>query len=426
VHLRATLDHERIRLAAGGRRIHLSASAHPLRYLLLLVIALAGCGVLPRNPVPPQKVGDAEIPGMPEIRAWGGRPSPAIERDLADSFAQESPADFPLAADGLIHYAHLALSGGGANGAFGAGFLKGWTETGHRPVFKIVTGVSTGALMAPFAFLGPAHDDDLHRLYTQTRTRDIIQLRLHSLLPQLLAGDALADSGPLANLIARHVDANLLREVAAAHLGGRRLYIGTVDLDAQQFVVWNMGKIAASGRPDALDLFRTIMLASASIPIAFPPVFFEVEVDGHRYDEMHVDGGVGARVFLTGGVFRVSGVREVVGRGPARSDVFVIHNGQLGPVVAPTRRTVRSIATRVLDTTGKSAVIGDLFRIYAISLRAGAGFHWVTIPDGIETAGSEFFDPERMSQLYDVGYRKALAGPEWSTAPPGLNNNYPR
>ena len=416
-------DPERIRSAVAGSRTRLSASASTVRYaLILLVISLAGCGVLPRNPVPPDKVADAVIPGMPDIRAWGGRPSPAMERDLADSFAQESPAEFPIAADGLIHYAHLALSGGGANGAFGAGFLKGWTETGHRPVFKIVTGVSTGALMAPFAFLGPAHDDDLHQLYTQTRTRDIIQLRLHSLLPQLLAGDSLADSGPLANLIARHIDADLLQEVAAAHRGGRRLYIGTVDLDAQQFVVWNMGMIAVSGRPDALDLFRSIMLASASIPIAFPPVFFEVEANGRRYDEMHVDGGVGARVFLTGGVFRVSEVRAGGGRDPARSDVFVIHNGQLGPIPAPTRRNVRNIATRVLEMTGKSGVIGDLFRIYTISLRGGASFHWVTIPDGIETAGSEFFDPERMTQLYDVGYRKALAGPVWSTDPPGLRS----
>ena len=425
--MRLTPEPERARFTGAPRRTRLSAAASTARYaLMLLVISLAGCGVLPRNPVTPDMVGDAVIPGIPDIRAWGGRRSPEIEADLADSFAQESPAEFPLAADGLIHYAHLALSGGGANGAFGAGFLKGWTETGHRPVFKIVTGVSTGALMAPFAFLGPVHDDDLQQLYTETRTGDIIQWRLHALVPQLLAGDSLADSGPLANLIARHVDADLLREVAAAHRGGRRLYIGTVDLDAQQFVVWNMGMIAVSGRPDALDLFRSIMLASASIPIAFPPVFFEVMADGRRYDEMHVDGGVGANVFLTGGVFRLSEVRKGSGRGQARSDVFVIHNGQLGPVRAPTRRTVRSIASRVLETAGKAGVIGDLFRIYTISRREGADFHWVTIPHGVETAGSEFFDPERMTQLYDVGYREALAGPAWSTDLPGLRNTSTR
>jgi hypothetical protein len=414
---------ERVRFAVAGSRARLSVLARTAHYaLMLLVITLVGCGVLPRNPVPSEKVGDAVIPGMPDIRAWGGRRSPAMERDLAESFAQESPTEFPVAADGLIHYAHLTLSGGGANGAFGAGFLKGWTETGHRPVFKIVTGVSTGALMAPFAFLGPVHDNDLQRLYTETRTGDIVQWRLHALVPQLLAGDSLADSGPLASLIARHVDADLLRKIAAAHRSGRRLYIGTVDLDAQQFVVWNMGMIAVSGRPDALELFRTIMLASASIPIAFPPVFFEVTADGRRYDEMHVDGGVGANVFLTGGVFRLSAVREGSGRGQARSDVFVIHNGQLGAVPAPTRRTVRSIASRVLETAGKAGVIGDLFRIYTISRREGADFHWITIPNGVETAGNEFFDPERMSMLYDVGYREALGGGAWSTDPPGLRD----
>ena len=187
---------------------------------------------------------------------------------------------------------------------FGAGLLKGWTDSGTRPVFKVVTGVSTGALMAPFAFVGPDYDDALRQFYTTTRSSDIFTLG--SVLWQLLADEALADTRPLQRLIARHVDAELMRRVAEAHLQGRRLYIGTADLDVPHFVVWNMGLIATSGRPDALDLFRKVMLASASIPVAFPPVLFDVELQpgGPRYDELHVDGGVGARVFLNGGVFR--------------------------------------------------------------------------------------------------------------------------
>ena len=121
-------------------------------------LSLAGCGVLPRNPVPPELTAAATIPGMPDVRAWAGRPSAAMERDFERSFQQESPGDFPRGADGVVRYPHLALSGGGSNGAFGAGFLNGWSATGRRPVFKIVTGVSTGALMAPFAFLGPQYD----------------------------------------------------------------------------------------------------------------------------------------------------------------------------------------------------------------------------------------------------------------------------
>ena len=251
---------------------------------------------------------------MPEVRAWAGRVSPAMERDFAQSFEQESPADFPRGADGVVRYPHLALSGGGANGAFGAGFLNGWSTTGSRPVFKIVTGVSTGALMAPFAFLGPQYNAALHEFYTTTTTRDIFAIgSIGSILISLLRGDSLADTGPLAALIARHVDAEFLRQVADAHNRGRRLYIGTVDLDSQQFVVWNMGLIAASGRPEALDLFRKVMFASASVPIAFPPVFFEVEADGRLYDEMHVDGAVAATVFLNAGVFRPSLIRERAG-----------------------------------------------------------------------------------------------------------------
>ena len=138
--------------------------------LLALGVSLAGCGTLTRNPVPPELTADASVPGMPDVRAWAGRASPAMERDLAQSFEQESTGDFPRGADGVVRYPHLALSGGGANGAFGAGFLNGWTETGRRPVFKMVTGVSTGALMAPFAFLGPSHDGALREFYTDRKS----------------------------------------------------------------------------------------------------------------------------------------------------------------------------------------------------------------------------------------------------------------
>jgi len=275
------------------------------------IVALTGCGTLLRNPVPPQLTGTAVIPQMPEVRARAGHAAPAMLRDLEQSFGQESPAEFPIGADGTVHYSHLALSGGGANGAFGAGFLAGWSSTGDRPVFKIVTGVSTGALMAPFAFLGSSYDGALREFYTTTSTRDIFIVgSLFNLARRLLTDESLADTGPLAALITRHVDAELMRRVAEAHDRGRRLYIGTVDLDSLGFVVWNMGLIAKTDRPEALDLFRQVMLASASIPIVFPPVYFDVVADGRRYDEMHVDGGVGARVFYNAGLFPPSARRD--------------------------------------------------------------------------------------------------------------------
>ena len=388
--------------------------------LACALLALAGCGSLLRNPVPAEFAATATVPSMPEVRAWGGQISPAMQRDLEESYAQESRQDFPVGPDGLIHYAHLTLSGGGANGAFGAGFLNGWSSTGQRPVFKIVTGVSTGALMAPFAFLGAAYDGALKQFYTTSSSGDIFgQASLLRMISQLFFGEALADTGPLASLIARHVDADFLRQVAQAHRQGRRLYIGTVDLDSMSFVVWNMGLIAQSERPEALTLFRRVMLASASIPIAFPPVFFDVEADGRHYDEMHVDGGVGAYVFFSAGVFSPAAARAKVAASPSRQDIYVIHNGQLAPVASPTPRTVRGIAIRVLDTAGRTAVIGDLFRIYVVAQTEDAGYHWVTIPRDFDLRGNEVFDPVLMSALFDVGYAQALAGGEWRTGPPG-------
>jgi predicted acylesterase/phospholipase RssA len=382
-------------------------------------LALAACASLARNPVPPELTDEAVVPGLTEVRAWAGRPSKAMERDFALSFQQESPLDFPIAADGTVRYPYLAISGGGANGAFGAGFLNGWSATGKRPVFKLVTGVSTGALMAPFAFLGPDYDDELRTFYTTTTSGNIFVRG--SFIRQLLAGEALADTAPLAALIARNVDAELLRSVAEAHAGGRRLYVGTADLDSQQFVVWNMGLIAASGTPEALELFRKVMLASASIPIAFPPVFFEVEADGRRYDEMHVDGAVGANVFLSAGVFRPARLRGDSLRGIGRDDVFIIHNGQLRAPPSPTPRNLRGIALRSLEASSRSGMIDDLVRMYVFALRERAGFQWIGIPDGVTPAGSANFDPEAMGRLFEAGYQKALAGPEWQTLPPGFH-----
>ena len=415
-----------IRLGAGQKTpmTPLQALAALARCaLLLLALALAGCSSLPRNGVPSELMSDATIPGMPDVRAPAGLPSPVMERDMAKSFAQESASDFPAMADGIVLYPHLALSGGGANGAFGAGFLSGWSSTGKRPTFKVVTGVSTGALMAPFAFLGQSRDGALREFYTTTRSRDIFALGAFlSTVGQLLFGEGIADTGPLIALIERHIDEAFLHEIALAHQSGRRLYIGSVDLDSQRLVIWNMGLIASSGDPDALPLFRRVMLASAAIPIAFAPVFFEVEAAGHRYDELHVDGGVAAQVFYTGGLFSARELRRKAGRGTAREDIYVIHNGQLAADAATTRRSVPDIARRTLMAAGKSAVIGDLFRIYALALREHSGYHWVTIPEGINLNGNETFDPVVMQQLYDIGYQMARAGPPWNILPPGVRS----
>ncbi len=389
-----------------------------IRAVVLLTgfFLLGACSQLPRNPVPVALMPEAEIPGMPNVRAGAGHISPIFEADLLQSY-QDEPKEMFRVADGTHVYPHLALSGGGPNGAFGAGFLNGWTKTGKRPIFKVVSGVSTGALIAPFAFLGSDYDQALHDFYTTTTTQDIFHL--DNLLFRLFFRESLADTSPLSQLIDGHITPQLLSEIAKAHQHGRRLYMGTVDLDSQRFIVWNMGLIATKGTPEALILFRKVMLASSSVPVAFSPVFFDVVAKGQHYDEMHVDGGVAARVFYNGGVYSSKVVRARAGLAESKEDIYIIHNGQLGPQPAPTPRLVRNIALRTLDSTSKAALVGDLYRIYAFSLAEKSGFHWITIPSDIDINGAEIFDPVKMGHLYQAGYAQALQGPKWALRPPG-------
>ena len=198
-------------------------------------------------------------------------PAPPLQ-ESAESLEQEKAANHGKL-EPVIY--GLALSGGGQDGAFGAGILCGWTEAGTRPQFKLVTGISTGALMAPFAFLGPAYDHVLKEAYTTISDKDVY--KAHKPLAILLSLvnikplPALTENKPMEELVARLVDDKVLAEVAREHRKGRRLLIGTTQMDAQRLVIWNMGAIANSGNPQALALFRKIMVASASIPAFFPP-----------------------------------------------------------------------------------------------------------------------------------------------------------
>lgn len=383
-----------------------------------LFVFLAGCGTLPRNPVPVEKMSIAQVAGMPGVRAWGGKTDPAFQQDILESVHQEPPGMFHLT-DGTLAYNALSLSGGGENGAFGAGFLKGWTETGKRPVFKMVTGISTGALIAPFAFLGPGYDQTLEDYYTGIQAEDIYKMRA---LFDVFGKDSIADSSPLARLISNLVDETVLEKVAEAHEQGRRLYIGTTNLDAEIIVVWNMGRIAGSGHPKAIELFRSVMLASASIPIVFPPVLIEVEADGERYDEMHVDGGTLTQVFFYAGVLNLKEAAEKLGVSSAKSKnvLYIIRNGKLDLEPKPIKRKLKEIAGRTVSAMIKAEALGDLYRIYAFTRRDNIDYNYVGIPGDYEWLSDEEFDPEEMKNLYDLGYKVAVSEDPWMKTPPGF------
>jgi hypothetical protein len=385
----------------------------------LVLVVLSGCTGLPRNPVPVNDIRRAEIPGMPGVRAWAGQVDTDFQADLVASVTQEPPGTFPLDENGYPLYHALVLSGGGSNGAFGAGILNGWSEAGTRPDFKVVTGISTGALIAPFAFLGPEYDRQLKAVYTTTRTHDILE-RLN-IFRILFRGEAFTRTTPLKQLIETHFDADFLEAVAAAHNQGRRLYVGTTHMDAQTLVVWNMGTIANSGHPDALDLFRKVVLASSSIPAAFPPVFIEVEVDGKRYDEMHTDGGTVTQVFFFAGTVNLGAVARAAGRAQRaghRGTLYVIRNGKLGAEPETIRRRLPEITGRAVSTMVKSAAFQGLHLIHTSTNASNLGFRYVAIPNDFESQADEPFDPREMKRLFELGHELGLAGSAWRDTPP--------
>lgn len=380
-----------------------------------LLLILAGCASVPeRNPVPPELTTQVGIPGIPEARFWGDEwPKFSEER-----FAEYTDADFQRYYSGIYGKPHnyLAISGGGANGAFGAGLFKGWSESGTRPEFTMVTGVSTGALTAPFIFLGSDYDDELETVYTSTSTKDIVEER--SLISAAFS-DSMADTKPLQKLIARYFNADVIDAIAREQKRGRRLFIGTVNLDAGRSVIWNIGAIAASDYPRRVELIHEVLRASAAIPIAFPPVVIPVESGGKSYDEMHVDGGTGSQVFVYPAAVNWPGITKKL-RVQGKPNVYVIRNAFLEPDYRGIKRSMVPIASRSIDSLIRTQGIGDLYQIYALCKRDGNDFNLAYIPSDFTEEPSEGFDPVYMGKLFERGYQMARNGYPWEKAPPGF------
>jgi patatin-like phospholipase len=312
----------------------------------------------------------------------------------------------------------LAVSGGGENGAFGAGLLCGWSVQGARPTFDLVTGISTGALTAPFAFLGPDYDPQLRAVYTQTAAHEILSKRS---IAAALFNDALADNEPLFRTISRYVDDRMLAGIAAAYDAGRLLLIASTNIDAQVPVIWNIGAIAKSGHPKAADTVRRILLASAAIPGAFPPSMIDVTVDGKTYQEMHVDGGAVAQTFLyPSALTRNRAERRRTGQPVVEAKAFIIRNGRLDPEWAAVERRTLGIAGRAIDTMITISGYNDVIRIYAITQRDGIDYNLAFIGRDFNETLPAPFDAAYMRALFDYGYRQALRGYDWAKKPPIL------
>jgi predicted acylesterase/phospholipase RssA len=387
-------------------------------YVLFLVSAAISATAEQRMPYTEAELENAIPMGIPGVRAWADAPLSVLKNQLANLG--------PLLTGQPISM--LALSGGGEHGAYGAGLLCGWSESGHRPTFDIVTGVSTGALMSPFAFLGSKYDDRLKALYTQ--------MTFHSVFsgnPFLgLFGQGLYSTAPLQRVVASQIDQKLLDDIATAYRNGRRLFVITTNLDAQRPVLWNMGALAASGSPQALELFRKVLVASASVAGAFDPVYIDAEANGHHFKEMHVDGGTAYPLFavpvrllaatgqVAGDDSGQDGGNSGQGSGHSGGQIYVIINNNLDPNFAVTKPKTFNIAARAFNTLVKASFYDTVLNSYIYAKDEGYTFNLAYIPNSFEVKSVGLVDQKYMLALFDLGHAQGVHGDAWEHTPPRL------
>lgn len=376
------------------------------------ITVLQGCVALePRQPLPSALSVGARPEGFPDsIRFWGDAATPDLRAALTRQYGQLRNTAVGGRPTVATRADFLAISGGGGDGAYAAGLLRGWTERGTRPVFEVVTGVSTGALAAPFAFLGPAYDDSLAEIYTAYGDDDLYR----SNGPLGLLGASMNDTAPLRLLIERYVTDDFLDRVAVEERLGRRLLVQTTNLDAQRPVIWDLTAIAAGDRSARRELFVRLLLASSAIPAVFPPQRIRVTAGDNRdYDELHVDGGVSSQVFFAPPQMRLEDIElQTFGHTRART-LYVVRNGKLGPEYQTSEEKTLSIATRSIAALIKGQSLADLGNLARAARASRTRFHYSAIPESFNGVADGNFDRRYMSQLYEVGRSVGRDG-RWS------------
>ena len=369
----------------------------------LAVLLLAGCASSPERELSEQAPSYATLPN-------GYDPLNPNEPSAIYAAATSTPGS------NLIRYLErkhghalnvLSLSGGGQNGAFGAGFLLGWRESGRRPEFDVVGGVSTGALLATHALLGtPADDAELEEMYTQVTNKDIYTNK--GVFSLLSGTDSLKDTAPLRALIAKHITAETLERVAAAYDDDRLLVVGTTNIDYFQTWVWNMSLIAKAGE---LELYRKVLLASASFPIVFPPV----EIDGHLF----VDGAVRSSVVVAG----MGGTEKPNPPLYGSGTLYLIDNGRFKHPPDALRRSLGTVAATTVSAMMNQATQTALTRSYFGAQFLGYAFKMVAIPDEAKIGKDPLaFDPKQMRAAFDAGRTLAKQPDPWSSTPPSVGD----
>ena len=386
-------------------------------FMALALLTSACVSPVTHRPLSPEEFARTDFASLIPYRWWGDESPPRLEaslKQLAPALKQRYPEAVDANPANAPMLSSLVLSGGGSNGAFGAGILAGWSESGSRPQFDYVTGVSTGAVIAPFAFLGPEYDETLLEIYASLKPDGIYRW---SLFGGLLFGSAVSDTTPMRERVKAYITPDIVAAIAEQQRLGRILAIITTHLDANRPVLWDLTAIAQQPMDQALPLIRQVILASAAIPAFFPPVPIEWEDDGKRFTELHVDGSVTRQAFAYPAQLRVDKLNEVLGL-TFRRQIFVIQNGNTASVYKPAPVKVLPIAQRALDVLLLDKLNGDIERIYNLARRDGVGFNMVAIPNEFLADGSTEFDPDYIGSLIDLGRAIGRTGDFWQDLPP--------
>ena len=360
----------------------------------------------------------AEIPGFPACRSWGDDALPKSTWRV-ENFRDQIQSDPAYDPNAPVHF--LAISGGAQEGAFGAGLLAGWSDSGSRPEFRVVTGVSSGAFLAPFAFLGSEYDEESQDLFSLYSSKEVVEKRI---LSALFRGKSLSDNQKLRKIIRSHFTPVEMEKIAVEHARGRRLFIGTTNLDTVRPVIWNIGAIASSGHPGAYDLIIDVIMASSAFPGIFPPQLFRVEQNGETFDELHVDGGPTTQVFVFPISFDTRAALEASGlKGPAH--VYVLRNAPIIPKVEAVEPKTLPILVKTAESLVNAMALMDIYHIYLEAQDHQVEFHLAYMSSDFREP-DEAFDPVYMRELFDIGYQQGAKGGAWESELPEFKHKRKR
>jgi predicted patatin/cPLA2 family phospholipase len=390
---------------------------------LLFVTVLAGAGcVKPRRMPPPPDAGYHPWQPVDAVDPFVSRGTPLAVSRGSSGVIQAGHSDL-VTVDPNKPRTILALSGGGMYGSYTAGVLNGWSRSGKRPEFDVVTGISTGGLIAPMAFLGPDYDDQMKLIYTRVTRKDIFTYRNWVSVP---FRDAVATTAPLRDIVDAAMSDSVILGLAAEHRKGRRLYVGTTNMDSRRFVTWDMGAIALRAESrDRADLkavrklILDVLIASCSLPGVFPPVPIEVELDGKKYTEMHMDGGVVSSVWVPTPVIEAAGLDpRLPPAAQPPAELYVVLAGKAFPDGGVMEPKLLPVLGAFVATAQAAQNRRDLSNLYHMARLGGVRFRMTAVaPEFPTPAGGLEFDTVEMNKLFEEGYRIGK-GNLWWDAPP--------